>query len=302
MVSSTKVTAIQGIGIKYNQTRISIGQEYASQATRTRTYFHHPHCSIPLLVDLLIEGTSGGSAGSACAGNACWCDWRACVACWSAGHWSAASWGASCRLAGEAGAGQRCAGRTCASAVGWHASGRACRCAGSCSGQASSACARNACWCAYWCTCFACEDAGCGSAGSAGAGQGYAGGTFAGAVGWCTWGRTRRCAGNGSDCAWTACAGLIADCQAGTCLVSRGRAALCLVGLISVRGAGVRVCCAGGGVLLLSCLPCWESSRPLPPRHEVMIQLKSTVEKLIRSARSMGATDEHWNCFVIQSV
>ena len=63
-----EVTAIQGIGIKYNQTRISIGQEYASQATRTRTYFHHPHCSIPLLVDLLIEGTSGGSA---CAGNAC---------------------------------------------------------------------------------------------------------------------------------------------------------------------------------------------------------------------------------------
>ena len=58
MASSTKVTAIQGIGIKYNQTRISIGQEYASQATRTRTYFHYPHCSIPLLVvDLLIQGT-----------------------------------------------------------------------------------------------------------------------------------------------------------------------------------------------------------------------------------------------------
>ena len=101
-----------------------------------------------------------------------------------------------------------------------------------CSGQASSACARNACWCAYWCTCF------------------------------CLWRRwlrkrwkvlalvkgmlevpllvlladvleveTRRCAGNGSDCAWTACAGLIADCQAGTCLVSRGRAAFVPCGL-----------------------------------------------------------------------
>ena len=71
---------------------------------------------------------------------------------------------------------------------------------------------------------------------------------------------------------------------------------------LSVGGAGVRVCCAGGGVLLLYCLPCQESSRPLPPRHEVMIQLKSTVEKLIRSARSVGATDEHLNCFVIHSV
>ena len=26
---------------------------------------------LELLVDLLVEGTSGGSAGSACAGNAC---------------------------------------------------------------------------------------------------------------------------------------------------------------------------------------------------------------------------------------
>jgi hypothetical protein len=62
---------------------------------------------------------------------------------------------------------------------------------------------------------------------------------------------------------------------------------------LSVGEAGVRVCCAGGGVLLLYCLPCQESSRPLPPRHEVMIQLKSMVEKLIRFARSMGATNGH---------
>ena len=180
MASSTKVTAIQGIGIKYNQTRISTGQEYASQATRTRTYFHYPHCSIPLLVvDLLIQGTSGGSAGSACAGNACWCHWRACVACWSAGHWSAASWGAACRIAGEAGAVQRCDGRTCPSTVVLLAHMLKVERAvvlvvvlvrlevlvlellvdllveGTSGGSAGSACAGNACWC-DWRACVAC--------------------------------------------------------------------------------------------------------------------------------------------------
>ena len=35
--------------LMHSQARISIRQEYASQATRTRICFHHPHCSIPLL-------------------------------------------------------------------------------------------------------------------------------------------------------------------------------------------------------------------------------------------------------------